>query len=193
MKSRNININFRWIANVTIMSFVLAVIFNFFSDIILKKSNLFFAFIVLAFIVLIGIIFDIIGIAVATGNEEPFHSMAANKVYGAKQAIKLVRNANIVTNFCNDVVGDISGIVSGAALTTIIIKLSLEGSKSTVYSTVFGGLLSAVTIGGKALGKNIGINKSQSIIYMVGIFLAWIEKNTSINVLPDYKIRKKRK
>lgn len=185
MKFKRLNINYKWTINAFIFSFVLAVIMNFSSDILLKKSNIIIAFFVLLLIVLMGILFDVIGIAVATGNEEPFHSMASNKVLGAKQSIKLIRNANIVTNFCNDIIGDICGIVSGAALTSIIAKLSLTGTKSTIYATIFGGILSAVTIGGKALGKNLGMHRSQSIIFAVGIFLAWIEKNTGINFFPS--------
>ncbi|SNX55372.1 hypothetical protein [Thermoanaerobacterium sp. RBIITD] len=185
MKSRSLNINYKWLVNASIFSFILAVVLNFSSDILLKKSNIIIAFFVLLLIVFTGILFDIIGIAVATGNEEPFHSMAANKVLGAKQSIRLIRNANIVTNFCNDIVGDICGIVSGAALTSIILKLSITGTKSTIYTTIFGGILSAITIGGKAIGKSFGIYKSQSIVYWVGIFLAWIEKNIGINIFPD--------
>lgn len=191
MRSKKLNINYKWTINAFIFSFVLAVIMNFSSDILLKKSNIIIAFFVLLVIVSTGILFDIIGIAVATGFEEPFHSMASNKVFGAKQSIKLIRNADIVTNFCNDIIGDICGIVSGAALTSIIAKLSLSGAKSTIYATIFGGILSAVTIGGKALGKNFGIHESQSIIFAVGIFLAWIEKYTGIDFFSSNSKRNK--
>ncbi|MEG6565844.1 hypothetical protein V6B95_02590 [Thermoanaerobacterium saccharolyticum] len=180
MKSKKFNINYKWTINAFIFSFIFAVILNFSSDVLLKRSNIIIAFFVLLVIVFIGVLSDIIGIAVATGTEEPFHSMASNKVFGAKQSIKLIRNANIVTNICNDIIGDISGIVSGAALSSIIAKLSISSTESTIYATIFGGILSAVTIGGKSLGKNLGMYKSQSIIFAVGIFLAWFEKNTGI-------------
>ncbi len=71
-----------------------------------------------------NIFFDIIGIAVTTAKEMPFHAMAANKVEEAKYAIKLVKNASQVSNFCNDVIGDISGIISGSLGATIIFKLA---------------------------------------------------------------------
>ncbi|EGD52286.1 hypothetical protein TheetDRAFT_1005 [Thermoanaerobacter ethanolicus JW 200] len=193
MKNKNINTNYKWILHITIITFFLATILNFFSDVALKESNLLVAFCILGFIVLIGIIFDIIGTAVISGREEPFHTMAAKKVFGAKEAIKLLRNANIVANFCNDVVGDISGIVSGAALMAIIVKLAFEGPKGSIYTAILGGLLSAITIGGKAIGKNIGIAKSQSIVYTVAVIFAWIEKNTGIKILPDYKNNKRKK
>ena len=69
------------------------------------------AFIVLLLIVFLGILFDIIGVAVMSANEKPFHSMAAKKLPGAVEAMKLLRSAEKVSSFCNDVVGDICGVV----------------------------------------------------------------------------------
>ena len=71
------------------------------------------AFLILLVIVMVGIIFDIIGVAVTSADEKPFHSMAARKVPGSQEAIKLLRNAERVSSICNDVVGDICGVVSG--------------------------------------------------------------------------------
>ena len=41
----------------------------------------------------------------------------------ARQAIYIVRNADRVSNFCNDVIGDISGIISGTAVAFVVLKL----------------------------------------------------------------------
>ena len=49
------------------------------------------SFIILLFIIFIGIIFDLIGMAVTAADEKPFHAKAAKKIPGAKQAIYLVR------------------------------------------------------------------------------------------------------
>ena len=51
--------------------------------------------------------------------------MASKKVPGAKQAIWLVKNADAVANFCNDVVGDVAGAVTGAAGATVALRLFL--------------------------------------------------------------------
>lgn len=69
------------------------------SDVLLKNVNLLVAFIILIFIILIGIIFDIIGVAVTVSNETPFHAKAANKVPGAKLAVTFIRNAEKVSSF----------------------------------------------------------------------------------------------
>ncbi|MGB9680565.1 MAG: hypothetical protein ACPL3A_11460 [Thermoanaerobacteraceae bacterium] len=195
MKNKSVNTDYKWIIHITIITFFLASFLNFFSDIALKKSGILIAFFILGFIVIIGIIFEIIGTAVISGEEESFHSMAARKVYGAKQAIKLLRNANLVASFCYDLIGDISAIISGAALISIIIKFNFSGTQASIYTAILGGLLSSIIIGGKAIAKSIGMLKSQLIIYWTAVILEWIEINLRIKVLPDYKNnnRKKRK
>ena len=115
------------------------------------------------FIVLIGIFFDMIGIASTAANETPFHSMAARKVNGAKQSIQIVRNADRVASFCNDVIGDISGIISGTAAALVIIQLAGSMHMATASPFEYGinvgltSLIAAFTVGGKAFGKSFAI------------------------------------
>ena len=115
--------NIKWVSMITIWTFIMAIVFSIVTEGLVKNLNILLAFIILIIIILIGILFDIIGIAVATAEEKPFHAMAANKVEEAKYAIKLIKNAGQVSNFCNDVIGDISGIVSGAIGSSIIYKI----------------------------------------------------------------------
>ena len=93
--------------------------------------------------------------------------MAADKVTGGKEAVRLIRNADIVSNFCNDVVGDISGIISGAAGATIIIKIMTytNGENEMLFSILLTGLISTLTIGGKAIGKSMAINNQKCCFY----------------------------
>ncbi|MCG4584337.1 hypothetical protein L0P56_02420, partial [Anaerosalibacter bizertensis] len=113
----------KWVIVISVWTFVMAIFFSLITEKLMKNLDVFFAFIILIIIILLGILFDIIGIAVTASDEKPFHSMAANKVEEAKHAIKLIKNAGQVSNFCNDVIGDISGIVSGSAGTIIIYNL----------------------------------------------------------------------
>ena len=89
----------KWALTIFISSFILSVLFNGLSDTALKEVSLFPAFIILAAFVLLGIIFDIFGIATATASEKPFHAMSARKVKGAKEALWLVKNAEKVSSF----------------------------------------------------------------------------------------------
>ena len=109
----------RWVVTVFLITVVISGIISLVSDEVMDNSSLPVAFLILLAIVMVGIIFDIIGMAVASADEKPFHSMAARKVPGSQEAIRLLRNAERVSSICNDVVGDICGVVSGSASATI--------------------------------------------------------------------------
>lgn len=175
-----------WIYRAFILAFGLSVFFSLISEILLKKVNVSTSLFILLVIIAIGIIFDIIGIAVTSASEAPFHAMAADKIPGGKEAVKLVRNADIVSNFCNDVVGDISGIISGAAGAAIILKTAVytRGRSEILLSILLTGIISTLTIGGKAIGKGIAINNSKTVVYSVALFLNTLKSNLHIDILP---------
>lgn len=137
-----------------------------------NSNNIIFPLFIILFIILIGVIFDIIGIAVAAASEVPFISMASKRIRGARQALQLIRNADLVSNFCNDVVGDICGIISGAAGSMLILRIGTNGLKLDALNILISSLIAALTVGGKAFGKSIAMNKSQEIIWKVGYFLS---------------------
>lgn len=181
--------NMRWVIVITIWTFIMAIIFNIITESLVQNLDIFLAFIILIIIILIGIFFDIIGIAVTTAEEKPFHAMAANKVEEAKYAIKLVRNAGQVSNFCNDVIGDISGIISGAVGTTVIYKLiSIYDIKNgSILSIIITSLIASFTVGGKAFGKSVAILYSEKIIFQTAKLLNFIGKKFGLDILPDKK------
>jgi hypothetical protein len=165
-----------WSVKVFILTFVIACVFSFVSEATIRNLNsLLLAVITLFVIIFIGIVFDIIGIAVTSAEETPFISMASKKIHGAKEAIHLLRNADQVSSFCNDVVGDICGIVSGAAGSVFIMKSALAQSllfEESLLSIIISSLIAALTVGGKAIGKSIAINKSHEVVYYTAIFLS---------------------
>lgn len=169
MKSKQ---NIKWILLITNLTFVISMIFSYLSETILKKSNIVIELLVLLTVILIGIIFDMIGVAVTTCAEYPFHAMASRKIKGAKTAIKLIKNKDKVSSFCNDVIGDICGIVSGTA--GVIIATSIA-KDSIICSLLVTATISSLTIGGKALGKKVAVNKSESITKIVSKILSIME------------------
>lgn len=181
--------NIKWVLNITIITFILAVFISFASEAILRNTKVYIAFTILIVIVFLGIISDLIGIAVATADEKPFHSMASKKIDGAKFAIKLIKNAGPVSNFCNDVIGDIAGIISGAAGAIILVEVSkiYDIVNTAVYSIVLSGVVAAITVGGKALGKEIALRKSKEIVFSVAKILYWVKSNLKIDFLPENK------
>ena len=164
--------NIKWILLITSLTFVISIIFSYLSETILKKSNFVIELLVLLTVILIGIIFDMIGVAVTTCAEHPFHAMASRKIKGAKTAIKLIKNKDKVSSFCNDVIGDICGIVSGTA--GVIIATSIA-KDSIICSLLVTATISSLTIGGKALGKKVAVNKSENITRIVSKILSITE------------------
>ena len=164
--------NIKWILLITSLTFVISIIFSYLSETILKKSNIVIELLVLLTVILIGIIFDMIGVAVTTCAEHPFHAMASRKIKGAKTAIKLIKNKDKVSSFCNDVIGDICGIVSGTS--GVIIAASIA-KDSIICSLLVTATISSLTIGGKALGKKVAVNKSENITKIVSKILSITE------------------
>jgi hypothetical protein len=165
-----------WLIIITIISFFLSSSLLLLSSKVLKLiDNSIISLIVVLIIIVIGIIFDTIGVAVAVADEAPFHSMASRKLYGAKQSIWLIRNANKVSSFCNDVVGDICGVISGAASAIIIYRIAIAhggsgvDSETTLVGLAISGMVASVTVGGKAMGKTIAIENSNYIVYKVSV------------------------
>ena len=159
-----------WIIAITLWTFFLAVALSLISEAILLKANILISLIILTIIMLIGIFFDVIGVAVTAAPEAPFHAMSAGKVKGAKQGTKLLKNADRVSNFCNDVVGDICGIISGAVGAAIVFRLLISNPdlEKAFLSAAIAGFISSVTVGGKAIGKNIALKKSKDIVLKTG-------------------------
>ena len=117
----------------------------------------------------------------------PFNAQAARKLYGAKQAVKLIRNADLVANFCNDVIGDISGTLSGAIGAGIVLKLAqMFGSMDLILAgAVMTSLIAALTVGGKAVGKRIAINHCNAIISRVARVVAWWEELSGVELFKN--------
>ena len=167
-KERNKTI--RWVVTVFLVTMLVSGTISFASDALMEASSMTVAFLILLLIVLIGIIFDIVGMAVATADEKPFHSMAARKIRGAQESIRLLRNAERVSSICNDVVGDICGVVSGSASATIAAQLlaKTEFSWPQVVGLLMSALVAGLTVGGKAIGKTFAVRSCTHIVHTVG-------------------------
>lgn len=165
----NIKVSHKWTVLVTIGAFISTVLITLLTDGAEKLNNI-VAISVLLLIIVLGIIFDIIGVAVSTASEEPFHAMAAKKIPGAKTSIKIIRSAQQISSLCNDVIGDIAGIISGAMTTAIVIKLaaSATNTTSTLLNLLLTGLVAAIMIGGKAAGKGFAMTNNNMIVFIFG-------------------------
>ena len=160
----------KWVVTIFFVTILISGTISLVSDEVMANSSVAVAFVILLAIIFLGIIFDIIGMAVATADEKPFHSMAARKVPGAHEAIRLLRNAERVSSICNDVVGDICGVVSGSASATIaaLILTNVEIGWPRGISLMMSALVAGLTVGGKAIGKTVAVSSCTQIVHLVG-------------------------
>ena len=186
---RERNKQIKWVITIFLVTILISGTISFFSDILMENSSMAVAFLILLAIIFIGIVFDIIGMAVATADEKPFHAMAARKVPGARAAISLLRNAERVSSICNDVVGDICGVVSGSASATIAAQIlkNFDFSWPQVVTLLMSALCAGLTVGGKAIGKSIAVNSCTQIVHTVGKIIYGLRTLTGGN---DKKKRK---
>ena len=166
-----------WIIKAFLLTFFITLIVSGVSNTISNNCNFFVLILITIIIIFIGILFDIIGTSVLTANEANFHSMASSKVKGSKEGIKLIKNSSNIANFCNDVIGDICGIVSGSmgAMIAIFISNNFEFD-ATLSALLVSSIISSLTVGGKALGKKYATNNSDKIITIVGKIISKFQK-----------------
>lgn len=170
----------KWLFKIFIWSISISSSISLLTDSLLNRVNILVAFILLIFIIFFGIIFDIIGIAVTAADETPFHAMASKKIHGSKVAINMIRNADKVSTFCNDVVGDICGIVSGSMGALIAAKLIISFNDNTFRSAInvtLGALIAAFTICGKSTGKTYAMNNSNKVVAKVSKLVYLVAKD----------------
>ncbi|GAE91254.1 membrane spanning protein [Gracilibacillus boraciitolerans JCM 21714] len=191
MNKQQLQKSIKFSLSIAVITFVLAAIFSIVSSSILSGVLPIIGLFIVFIIVLIGVFFDMLGIAATAADEVPFHAMAAEKVSGSKQAILIIRNADRFASFCNDVIGDISGIISGTASAIVVLQIATgfgyeDGTTFHItLAVILTSLVAAITVGGKAFGKFIAIRSSTKIIFMVGKIIAFLERKFKIKVLSN--------
>lgn len=170
-KNKKDNTDIVWFIKIFFTTFILSIVFSFISSNGITNLSLIPAILILLLVILVGIAFDIIGVAVTVADENEFHAKATKKVKGSKSSIKLIRNAPKVANICADVVGDICGVLSGAISALISMKITEQFGLNFDLQFILSALVAALTVGGKALGKGVANNHSTQIVHVVGIVL----------------------
>ncbi len=159
-----------WLVKIFFITLLLSAGISVVSQVFISNLSLVAAVFILAALIVIGILFDIIGVAVATCDETPFIAMSSRKIRQATYALPLLKNKEAVSNFCNDVVGDICGIVSGSAGAAIGIKIVImsQSVSETVVGIALSALISAFTVLGKAWGKKVAMQNNKKIVIYLG-------------------------
>ncbi len=173
-KNKRKKSNYKWILWITTITFVISLSLSFISNTIAKDFSMGGALTILLFFIVLGIFCDIIGLAIATADVIPYHSMASQHIRGAKQAIYLSKHASAFSNFFNDVIGDICGIISGSMIGVILLKIVIE-NENMIY-ILFSAFVAAVTVGGKACGKSFALKNANQIVYKLGVITSYFKK-----------------
>ena len=158
----------KWIVYIFLITFILSIGFSYISTYGVETLEILPALAILILVIIIGIVFDIIGVAITVANEEEFHAKATKKAMGAKTSILLIKNAPKASNICADVIGDICGVLSGALSTIISIKLTQKLGMPENVQFAISAAVAAITVGGKAIGKEIANNHSTKIVDICG-------------------------
>ena len=169
-----------WTIKITIWTLFLAIIIGFASRYLFnEQQSLFVSFLILLTIIGLGIIFDLIGTAATAAEKGPINARATRKTPGSKKAVYLVKNADKVANFCCDVIGDISGIISGSLTTVIVVRLIIISgfNHDELYiGVLFIALVAAITVGGKSWGKTLAVKKATEVMIFTGLIISRLEK-----------------
>lgn len=161
----------KWVIEASLITFILSLTFSYLSTNGVSNLNLISAIIILILVIFVGIIFDIIGVAVTVADENHFHAKATKKIEGSKRSLKLIKNAPKVASICSDIIGDICGVLSGAISALVAMKIATEFNLNFDLQFILSALVSSLTVGGKAIGKNFANNNSTEIVHKVGIIL----------------------
>jgi CBS domain containing-hemolysin-like protein len=163
-----------WPIKATLISLVLGLVFAFGAEILLSDTAIIIAVSLIIVLVLLGILFDMMGLAVASCDPVPLRSMASRRVRGAKHALALSRNAHKVSSVFNDIVGDSIGIITGVCGAALAAELAsgLTGFARISVAVAVSAVIAALTIGGKAAMKGVAIRHSTRIVLAIGKFMS---------------------
>ncbi|MDE7167699.1 MAG: hypothetical protein K2O28_02485 [Clostridia bacterium] len=166
-----------WGISVFFLSFALTVLFSFLTEISVKGSPAYVCIIVLLVLLVLNIGCDVLANAIISISPEAFHAMASNKIKGAKRAVTFCRNATKLSSIFADVIGDICGIVSGAAGAALVIDIAVTGTTWELIASIgISAAIGALTVGGKALFKHVAVKYNKQIVFGFAKFTTFFKK-----------------
>ncbi len=168
-----------WGLTVLFLSFVLTCVFSFLTEISINEdSPAYICVIVLLILLILNIGCDVLANAIISCKVDAFHAMASNKIKGAKRAVTFCCNATKLSSIFADVIGDICGIVSGAAGAVLGIIIAGDGGATIKLVSAIGvsAVIGALTVGGKAIFKHFAIKYNKQIVFGFARFTTFFKK-----------------
>lgn len=173
-KKKKKSLPVRWALITFVLTLGLSAAMTYVSSTVIEGATFWVALSVLVMLILLGVVFDMLGVAVTSASPAPFVAMASKKVKGAKNSLAVLKHAEKFSNFCNDVVGDICGVVSGTAGAAMAALATARFGflPAAFWSVATSAVISALTVSMKALGKGVAMNESKKIVELIGRILA---------------------
>lgn len=177
LKKKHKNAWLIWGISVFFLSFALTVLFSFLTEISVKGSPAYVCIIVLLVLLVLNISCDVLANAIISISPEAFHAMASNKIKGAKRAVTFCRNATKLSSIFADVIGDICGIVSGAAGAVLVTSVAINGGTAELIASIgISAAIGALTVGGKAIFKHFAVKFNKQIVFGFAKFTTFFKK-----------------
>jgi len=176
-KKKSKNAWLTWGISVFFLSFALTVLFSFLTEVSVKDSPSYVCVIVLLVLLVLNIGCDVLANAIMSISPEAFHAMASNKIKGAKRAVSFCRNATKLSSIFADVIGDICGIVSGAAGAALVVHVAVAGTTGELIASIgISAAIGALTVGGKAIFKHFAVKFNKQIVFGFAKFTTFFKK-----------------
>ena len=141
-------------------------------------SDILIAVMLLIFMILTSIIFDGIGVSVASCSRDEVERYCLSENADcecAETVFALIDGAEKVNNVCADVIGDICGVLSGACGAAIAAGLSFRsGAGAGWLPTLTSAAVAALTVGGKAFLKGKAVKNADKYIAAAATLLSYI-------------------
>lgn len=173
-------IDWKWCVKILFFSFALSLSFSVLSETALNGASVALSIFIIIVLMLLNIFFDMIGVAVTAGKKEPFVEMQSREVKGASESLLILNHAEKVSVFCCDIIGDICGILCGAAGAVIVLKIIQSSANTTLtvlISAFISSIIACLMIFGKSIEKGYALHNANKIVLKLGKSISfWVKK-----------------
>lgn len=192
-KNRKVNIEsfsgskkYRWAIKMFMIAICMSLFFGFISQTLLTKMGIIVASLCIIVFIFFNVLFDWLGIAVASADYDVFEKWKREGIKGATIGLALCKNSEKMCSFCADVVGDICSTLCGAGGACIVASITsgtINNNTITLTAITVSAFIAGITIFFKAIMKEMALKKSNSIILKLGVMLEntiYREKRTKV-------------
>ena len=161
-----------WVTKISLLAFSISLFLSLLSSLVLEKSGLILAILLLLIFMSLNVLSDMVGLAITSCQIESLKKIDNLEVQ--KKCLMLVRNSDKVSSILCDVIGDICGILCGVSGTIVtaycIVRIEIVSLEIFVGAGV-SAIIAGLTVLFKAISKNYAVKNSEKIVKKVGAFL----------------------